>query len=230
MVKPTTHRSPSNDRIRWSVPRLLRRSAEVLRWEGIRGLAYKALGKTIYRHVVLLELDLERFDADPRARTPIEVRRLGEQDLAPYLALLANEREDEIRQRWTAGHIGFAAWQEERLVSASWFSPRDGWIPEIQHRLELKRGQIYGYGSYTAPDFRGKNIAPARTAGAYRRLRADGYESVVVFVLPENRSNFRVTSKLGFRRVGVAGVVRLGLFCVRFIRAYGGSTRWRIER
>lgn len=196
----------------------------MLRWEGLRGLAYKALRKSIYRHVVIFELDLERFDADPRAGVPIEVRRLDESELTAYAALRPEEK--SIQQRLAAGHSCFVAWHDGRIVSASWFNAERAWIPDIADSLELRRGQIYGYDSYTATDMRGLNISPALRAHAYRVLRAAGYRSALGYVQPENRANFRALDKLGFRRTGVAGLINLGSRRLRFTRRAGERTQW----
>jgi hypothetical protein len=212
----------------WS--RALARSAEVLRSEGVRSLALKALGKTVFRKVVLIELDLEQLETDLSTDVPLRTSFLRPEDVPEYLRFRPDCGEEEVRERLAHGDICFVAWNDGRIASASWFQFGKAQIPGLDRQIPLEERQVYDYDSWTASDLRGHNIATVRDKEAFLKLRDAGYRSVLGYVLPENRSGFGPPAKLGFRKIGSAGFVRLGPVRLDFIRHHEHHAEWKVRR
>jgi hypothetical protein len=212
----------------WS--RAFGRSAEVLRSEGVKAFALKALGRTIFRKVVLVELDLEQVRTDLATDVPLETSFLSEEDIPEYLHFRPDSSEEDVRERLAHGDLCFVAWNDGRIASASWFQFDKAQIPGLDREIPLEERQVYDYDSWTASDLRGHNVATVRDKEAFLRLREAGYRSVLGYVLPENRSALGPPAKLGFRRIGSAGFLRLGPLRVDFIRQHEHDAEWKIRR
>ena len=62
-------------------------------------------------------------------------------------------------------------------------------FPELGLTLELARDEVYMFGSFTAPELRGKNVATARSSAMLIGLREMGYRRAVAYVVPEDRDS-----------------------------------------
>lgn len=122
-----------------------------------------------------------------------------------------------------------AAWHAGQIVSATWWHPGDAWIEDLERRFLLGPGEVYFYDAWTVPRLRGRNITPARSALTLRALREQGFVRAIAFLLPENRPVHKAVEKVGWRRFGTAGFVRIGPARIEFVRALG-RTRWRTRR
>jgi GNAT superfamily N-acetyltransferase len=207
-----------------------RRAHEVLRTEGVKGLALKLLARLCYRKVVLAERELRNLWLEPSTDVPIQVRRLRARDANAYADLRPDQDAGEALRRLADGHFCYVTWTNGRLSSAVWFQEGSAWIPELDRHLPLGPSEVYSYDSYTAPELRGRNIAPARGVQTTRLLRACGYERAIGFVLPENRASLTATKKIGVRAIGEMGYIQLGPVRIEFIRRGNEKRRWSVRR
>jgi hypothetical protein len=208
----------------------LRRVRDVLHTEGLKGLVLKLLARAFYREIVLVERELRNLWLEPSTEVPIQVRRLRRQDVPAYLELRPDQSEQEVLARLDAGHFSYVTWTDGRISSAVWLQEGPVLIPEVDRYLPLRRDEVYGYDSFTAPDLRGKNIAAARGAQTTRLLRACGYRSTIGFVLPENRAGFKPPEKIGLRRCGSIGWFQLGPIRIEYFVRGDEPKRWTVRR
>jgi GNAT superfamily N-acetyltransferase len=189
---------------------LARRAREILREEGPFSAWCKLLALAGYRRVVLIARELDRPTADGGIDLSVTVRRLTGGDLPDYLAFRRDVDAEDVRRRLQAGDECFAAWVEGRIVHACWVSTGTARITFLGRALDLAPDEIYADESYTAPGFRGHNVAAQRSAAMARHYRAAGYRRSLAVVFPENRPAWRAAEKAGYRPLAVLGYVRLG--------------------
>jgi ribosomal protein S18 acetylase RimI-like enzyme len=214
-----------------SVPRGgFARMREVLAMEGIKGIALKVLARSVFREVILVERELRNLWLEPSTDVPMRVRRLRHRDIPAYLELRPDQSEEEVLKRFESGHFSYVTWTEGRISSAVWQQDGPVWIPEVDYLLPLGTKEVYSYDSFTAPELRGRNVAPARGAQTTRLLRACGYRTIIGFVLPENRAAFRQPEKLGFKRSGRIGYLQLGPARLQYFQRGDENSRWTMRR
>ncbi len=213
----------------WTWRSALRRAVEVLRAEGLGSLWFKILGETVYRRVVLLERRLDGSAVEVTSRLPVVLGLLQETEVDEYVALRPTSDPAEVRRRLAAGQQCFTARHEGRLVHVCWVATHRAWIGYLQREIALAPDEAYIYDAFTAPDWRGQNISPARSAHMQRALWAAGTRRLLTVIMPENRPAFRPPAKTGYRPIGVLGYVRLGPWRRDFGRldhADLGPARW----
>ncbi len=211
-----------SDRPGWS---LRRRVAGVVRHEGVRGVALRARDAAGIRTLVLLERDLAAAPCVPAIDAGLACRLLSEADVGAVVALRPSLDADAVRPRLDAGDYGIGVWHGDRLISAAWFSTAEAWIPELGRRLRLGPGQVYGYDSFTAPDWRGRGVYGYRSSVAAQVLTVAGLRHSLGFVIAHNRPSLRAAAKAGFRPFGMIGYVRIGRWRRDFVRI-DGHRRW----
>ena len=193
---------------------------------------------TVYRHVVVVALDLSGALPEATTDAPVRIRLLRPEDVEAY----ARFREEPLEARpglgrLERGDLCISVWLEEEIVSVGWISRERGWVDEIGRALELAPDEAYGYDTYTAERCRGRGIAGVRALWAADYLREAGYRRLVGWIAPQNRPAFGPARKAGYRRLGVAGFIRVGPWRRDFVQPAGGRRRWaaraepiRIER
>jgi hypothetical protein len=174
---------------------------------------------------VLIENDLREDKPLLRSEPPIEVRRLRREDVSAYIRSHRNSPEELLRRMERGSHC-HAAWHAGEIVSAVWWHPGEAWIEDLERRFALRANEVYFYDAWTVPRLRGRNITPLRSVLTLRTLREQGFVRAVAFFLPDNRPIHRAVEKIGWRRFGSAGLVRIGPARLEFVRALG-RTRWR---
>jgi hypothetical protein len=209
-------------------PALLRRIADTWRRGGVRGLLLAALRRTVYGHVVLIERDLRADVPLLRSEPPIdEVRRLRPEEVPAYARSRPKPAEELVR-RMERGSGCHAAWHAGEIVSATWWHPGEAWIEDLGRRFLLRASEVYLYDAWTLPELRGRNITPVRSAHTLRALREQGFVRAIAFLLPENGPVQKAVKKVGWRRFGMAGFVRIGPVRIEFVRALG-RIQWRVR-
>ena len=96
-------------------------------------------------------------------------------------------------------------------------------------RSSWLRTRRYSYDTYTAERCRGRGIAGVRALWAADYLREAGYRRLVGWIAPQNRPAFGPARKAGYRRLGVAGFIRLGPWRRDFVQPAGGRRRWAVR-
>ncbi len=191
----------------------------------VRGLAY--------RSVVIIHRDLSERTAPLGSELPIEFRLLEPADAEAWRrhrADLEPSRIDERLGRLGRGHACVAVWLDGEIVASVWLALDEARIPEIDRRLVLGPGEVFGYDSYTSESVRRHGIATARGAWTTTYLRDAGYRVLIGHVTKENRPGHGPPARAGFRELGTAGYVRLGPWRRDFVRPTGSGRRWSARR
>ena len=189
----------------------------MLREEGARALAAKALGETVYRRLLLFTREL---DAPlPRvSQTPgLSVGWLSLDELDAY-DRLRSDRGQQALDRLAAGHRCFGTWLDGRLVAARWLASGSPLIEYLDLPLLLADGEIYHYDTFTDPGVRRRGISLSSQAHLFPTLRAEGYRRSIRALLPENRAALRDAARAGYVREGRIGFLRLGPWRRSFVR------------
>ena len=170
----------------------------------------RILGATVYRRVVVLERRLDRSLPEVTARVPARLALLTAADLGHYARFRPDVELGVIQHRLAQGHRCFAAWHEGEIVHAGWAATREAWIEYLGCPFPLEADDVYQFDSFTAPAFRGLDLAGARIAWMARYLRDAELRRLFAVVWPENTAAFRPLEKAGYRHCGWLRVVRLG--------------------
>jgi SAM-dependent methyltransferase/GNAT superfamily N-acetyltransferase len=194
----------------WTWRAALKRTGEVLRQEGVKSLWFKILGETVYRRAILMERPLDQPNVRLAARLPVAIDLLRTSEVDEYANFRPDTDPSETRRRLEAGPLCFVARHEGRIVHACWAATGRAWVEYLAGEILLASDEVFHYDSFTAPSFRGRNIAAVRVIEAARYFRQAGYRRLVAIVVPENTSAFRSLEKAGYRRVGVIGYVKIG--------------------
>ncbi len=194
----------------WTPRQIVQRAWQVVHTEGLVSLWFKILGECGYRRVVLFVRQFEGQPAHVDTRLPVQLGRLQPDELDTYFALRPEADPDDIRHRLATGHICYTARAEGRLIHVCWITTGHAWIAYLAREIDLAPDDVYSYESFTAPEFRGSNIAAARSMYMQETLHAVGYRRAVAVVMPENRSAYRAVEKAGYRRIGMLRTIWIG--------------------
>jgi GNAT superfamily N-acetyltransferase len=200
----------ANQEGRWTWRAVVKRASEVLRDEGVKNLWFKILGQTVYRRLVLMECPLDQLLGSVTPRLPVVINRLISSESDAYAAFRPDADPSDMRRRLEAGHLCFVARHEGQIVHACWAAAGRAWIDYLAYEMPLARDEVYQYDSFTAPAFRGHNLAAARVIEAARYFRQAGYRRLIAVVSPENTAAFRPLEKAGYRPFGLIGYIQLG--------------------
>ncbi len=210
-----------------SLPRAVRRAAEIARSEGPLQLGRRILRRAvapIYREVVLLARDLREPILESGPGLPFQVRLLRAEESDSLERLHPMLTASLVRQRLEAGQTGVVVWRGTRPVGVSWLKFGD--VDLLGRPLQLADDEAFGWWAYTHPAFRRRGVATARVLFTLEHLRRAGYRRLLAFVEPDNRPGFGPLTKAGYRVIGTAGFVRLGPWQRHFLRPLGGRRRW----
>ena len=214
---------------RWTPAAALARAFEVLRTEGPRSLVLRALGETVYRRLLIFELELGALPAPPPAAPNLSFGWLDESRLAEYERLRPGHAH-EADARLRGGHRCFGTWLEGELVAARWIATGSPRVEYLDLTLPLEDGAVYHYDSFTSPGHRRRGLSAVSQARLAEALRNEGRRRIVRAVLPENRAAVRDAEKAGFRRAGTIGFVRIGPWRRDFRRAREAGPDGRSKR
>ncbi len=173
-------------------------------------LPVRVLAATVYRRVVVMEHRLDHTLPAIAGRVPVRLALLTLADLEAYARLRPDAEVAATRRRLAQGYQCFSVWHEGQIVHAGWAATRDAWVDYLGCAFPLCAGDAYQFDSFTAPAFRGLDLAGARIAWMARHLRESGFQRLFAVVWPENTAGFRHLEKMGYRRCGWLRVVRLG--------------------
>jgi L-amino acid N-acyltransferase YncA len=194
---------------RWTVGTAWCHTIRVVRDHGLRAAWFGILGEIGYRRVMLMERLLD--GGIPEIPTPpmTTVALLGPGEVADYARLRPDLDATAVHRRLALGHQCFVVWHEGRIVHAGWAARDRATIEFLGTELRLAADEIYQYDSFTAPEFRGRNLAATRVTAMAREFSRAGYRRLIAAVVPENRVGFRPLEKAGYRLCGWVGVVTL---------------------
>jgi SAM-dependent methyltransferase/ribosomal protein S18 acetylase RimI-like enzyme len=208
---------------RWTLLRVRRRAAEVIREEGIASLWFKVLGEILYRRAVLLERPLDEPILPVSSRVPVDIGLLSETQIDDYCSFRPEADPAQVRQRLEEGQRCFVARHEGRIVHACWTTDRQVRIDYLDREIQLAPDEVYAYDSFTSPGYRGQSIAAARSAWMAQHFKDAGYRRLMAIIMPENRAAFRPPEKVGYRPIALMGYVKLGPWRRDFCRLRQGA-------
>jgi ribosomal protein S18 acetylase RimI-like enzyme len=187
--------------------RLAVRIRRVWREEGMAGICGRCLwvvaerlfGYT--RHVRMRRSLLEPLTVNVPG-VPLSMDWFSLDELAEYLAFRGVAETDPLhgtdalRDLLKAKDRGFIARYDERMVAATWVS-----IVSVRAEgiLPIDEGEVYLFGDYTAPAFRGQGIAAVLKRELMVRLREEGHRTAMLLTRPDNKPALRANAKAGFQ-------------------------------
>ncbi len=204
-------------------PRVLTRALEVAHAEGLRALWFRILAKTCYRRMIVVERLLDGPQEEVTAAMPVTIALLKMDDVDEYLRFRPSANASDVASRLASGDFCFAGWIDGRIANAMWITIGRCRVEYLDADIDVAPGDVYAYASFTAPEFRNRNLAATRGREIIRYLKERGYFRILGVILPENRPAFRPAEKLGYRRIGVIGRIKVGSFRHDFTRIDGAS-------
>jgi RimJ/RimL family protein N-acetyltransferase len=193
-----------------STNNVVERAVRVLREEGIKSFCFKLLGEIGYRRYLLLERSLEEPIPHAETHLPITIELLKKAEADEYSMFRVKVRPSEIVDRLNAGQWCFVARHEGKLISGSWAGVHTARSYYLNREIRLGQDEVYVYGSFTKPDFRGLFISPTIKVAMMRYFRDTGYRRMICWVSPENRPSLKALQKVGFRPLGIMGYLKIG--------------------
>jgi GNAT superfamily N-acetyltransferase len=178
-----------------------RRIGSILRWEGLHGVASRALARLGWRSFGIWARPLDEPVPPVGPTLPIEVQALGAGDAALYREFRPDSAA-ELDRRLRAGHACFVAVSAGRVVAVTWVAVGPVKVPYLEREIVPGPGELYLFDIYVAPDQRGARLAPRIFATIAELHRAQGYRRALCLIALYNRSSIRSHERLGFRRVG----------------------------
>lgn len=175
---------------------------------------------------ILYAVDLERDLPDVSLDVPLEVRELSPSEVHRYIALRRDEDVEEVLARLRDGHACFAIWDGDRIAGCVWARFDQMWVSEISKSMPLPPGEVYGYDSYTDPEYRARGAASMRAVTLIRHVKRAGYRRLVAYVMRENTAGRAAVEKLGFVRTGRIRWLHVGRYGLEV--STGSSTRPRV--
>ncbi len=194
---------------------------ELVREEGARSFAFRALGETVYRRLVIVERDLHAPPPELDRGPEVSFDFLEEGGLGAYEVLRPGRRA-QAAARLAAGDRCFAGWNDGRLVAVRWLATGSPHVEYLDVPLPLGADEIYHYDTFTEPEVRRRGVSIAAQRALFPRLRDEGYRWSVRAILPENRAALADAARGGYVARGRIGYVRLGPLRREFVRWHRG--------
>ena len=120
-----------------------------------------------------------------------------------------------VRTAFAQEALCHAAFVENQMVAYAWRSqssaPHNKWVG-----VQVEQGLSYGFKAHTHPNFRGLGLYAAITAAEYETAQKRELRSGVSFTQWRNTPSINADRRLGNRRVGIAGIIRMGslVYCL----------------
>lgn len=202
----------------WTWREAAQRAVEVLRDEGVQPCWCRILSETVYRRVLLLERRLDEPLPEVTSPLPVILDRLQATTMDAYTRLRPNARSQEVRQRLALGQRAFVVWYHGDMVHVGWTATERARIAFLDCEVVLAPDVVYQYESFTAPAWRGQNLAAVRIGEMARYFRSAGYRRLLAVVVPENQAALRPLVKTGYRLIGKMGYIKVGPWRCYFCR------------
>lgn len=158
------------------------------------------------------ELDVQNGEPRHELRDGLQLRHATEADIQAIGRLPEADSVPALRRGLAAGHeLWVVTGYNGRPAFASWMhrgstpvaAAADGW-------LELPPGVACLEDSVTAPELRGRGIAPAAWCAIAERIAAEGLSTLVMKIEADNSPSRRAVTKAGFREAAEMTLDRTG--------------------
>ena len=178
---------------------------------GVRLVARKSVS-TVRCEAILYAFDLQRDLPDASLEVPFEARELSASEVDRYVAFRPEEDFEEVLTRLRDGHVCCATWDGDRIVGCAWLRFDQMWVSEVSKSMSLQPGEVYGYDSYTSPEYRAQGAASMRVVALIRHVKHLGYRRLVAYVVRENTAGRAAVETLGFVRSGRIRFLHVGRY------------------
>lgn len=204
----------------------LRRLRNILSTEGWKGIWFRALSRTVYRRLVLVERALDKAPPSVSSQLNLKFGLLQAHELDDYYSLQPDAKPEVIRKRLTLEMKCFTARLNGRLVAVCWASTVAAHIDYLEQELQLAPEEVYIFDSYTSTECRGQNVAGARGAYIIRYFQNAGYKRLIGSFLPENKPAIRPLVKLGYHPFAITGRWKIGPWRHDFYKTWTSYRDW----
>ena len=142
---------------------------------------------------------------------PLEIEALpgDKEEVEASLSHLPTEHTFDIAERLRRGDGCIVAKHGGRVVYVVWVAFKKYYSHLLDREYELANDEIFTYGAYTVPEFRGKGIQPTVACRMYGGMKDTGYKRLLAFIDPKNPSAMSIIDKYGYERVGMSGYVEI---------------------
>ena len=204
-------------RRKWTPAAIARRSAGVVREEGVQSLWFRMLGETIYRRLVFFVCRQDCMPPDLPSSANLTLSTIADSDCETYERFRGGAI--DCRRLLQSGKRCWVLRNGTGIVSSCWAATDFAEIPYLDLRIQLAPGQIYLFDTYTAPAYRGRFHASLLVTGLVQSFRRQSERAVISAVLPENRSGMALFGRLGFQQAGLVGYLGIGPWRHEFCRS-----------
>ena len=193
----------------WTITSAVRRAVHLARDEGLRKVWFSVLGETVYRRLRILTYDVGESAPSLSSDPDIEFGELRPSDVADYVEFRLQDP-GLVHARFDAGDRCFVARCRGQLISSCWVMSGHVSIAYLGYSESLPDGIWWLLDTWTAPEHRGRAIAPRVWTKILEAARRNQIRRIFTTVLPENQASLRARAKGGFRPVGTMMRIELG--------------------
>jgi RimJ/RimL family protein N-acetyltransferase len=145
-----------------------------------------------------------------QTRVPVEVRRLGPDEVARLHEVWPVSL-GQMRKRLKRGDACYVAVLDGRLVCYDWVQTTGWhWIQPAGRWRRVRPGDLWIYHARTADSVRGCRIQPRVLTEILRQFRERGWQRAWIYTTADNVASQRAQAHAGFRLDRVWRALRLG--------------------
>lgn len=176
----------------------------------LRNFTVRLLAATVYRRLVLFEMDLTTDSAVTPPVAGVQVALLEAGEIEEYRVLRPDTPAVEVRARLTSGDRCFVVRRDGRLVRALWISRGSARSPYLGCDVPLTADEAYVYDLFAAAGARGGDIGRTVQATMSRSMSAEGCRMLLALVLPENQPAIRMMGSHDYRPAAIVATLGIG--------------------
>ena len=149
-----------------------------------------------HREAVFFEKDLSEIPGPIHPHRGVKIEIGTSNDVPRLTRLLPWWSASIFRDRLLRGNIFFIAQMDHQIFHQTWISFKEEYVPLLNRKIVLRKGEAYLYHIYTAPEFRGMNVFPAVIRNVLRYLKAQGYKRIFFLVDLKAHSSTRAYQRI----------------------------------
>ena len=195
----------------WKLAEALARGQQVLRQEGPRALWFKVWGELGYRRLILFESHFAEAQKPLEPLRKPELIWLSPDRVADLQRVLPEASDELIRRRLRVGRRCFIGFVAGEAVYSSWVASGTAWVEYLDLGLRLDGDSYYSYETFVHPAWRKHGLALWMAWPRRVILSEEGLTRTVGAVMPEHRLGERLIRGLGYRNLGMARTLRVGV-------------------